>query len=161
MVPLLLIMSTVNTVSVKLTVESPPKAEVLKNALKAKSKSIKAKVAAEQKAEGDMDDKVLKAKLGNGRIRRRAKQAVTNRKTAKLAHGAIYYFRKLASRISPSGGICPPVTPEDIDSMMRIGCFARENKEALLSLEAKFHADSTAATTKAEKMLQSVGVKPE
>ena len=67
-------MSTVNTVSVKLTVESPPKAEVLKNALKAKSKSIKAKVAAEQKAEGDMDDKVLKAKLGNGRIRRQSSQ---------------------------------------------------------------------------------------
>ena len=72
-----------------------------------------------------MDDKVLKAKLGNGRIRRRAKMAMTNRKTAKLAHGAIYYFRKLASRIFPSGDICPPVTPEDIDAVMRIGCFAR------------------------------------
>jgi hypothetical protein len=154
-------MSTVNTVSVKLTVESPSRAEVLTNTLKAKSKSIKAKVAAEQKAEGDMDDKVLKTKFGNGRIRRRAKQAVTNRKTAKLANGAIYYFRKLASRISPSAGICPPITPEVNDSIMIIGCFARKNKEALLSLEAKFSADSTPATTKAEKMLLSVGVKPE
>jgi hypothetical protein len=58
-------MSTFITVSPKLTNESPPKSKVLKKALEAikampKNKLIKAKAAAEQKAEGEMDDKVIK-----------------------------------------------------------------------------------------------------
>ena len=64
----LLIWSTIITVSPKLTNKSPLKSEVLKNVLTAikampKNKSIKAKAAIEQKAEGEMDDMVLKAKL--------------------------------------------------------------------------------------------------
>ena len=44
-----------------------------------------------------------------------------------------------------------PTTPDQTAAIVKIGHFVRDNQMALLDLEAKFYADSTAATTDAEK----------
>ena len=150
----------------RLKAEKPAKSKLSISALRAikalpKSKS-QSEVAKKQKAEKmGMDAKILKARCRNGKIRRRAKLARDNRQAAKLAHGALYYFVKLAARISPDGGLALPTTPDQTAAIAKIGHFVRDHQMALRDLEAKFYADSMAATTNAEKMLMSCGVKPE
>jgi hypothetical protein len=146
--------------------KTPPKAKVSISALRAiralpKSKS-QPQAAKKDKAEKKaMDAKVVKARLGNGKIRRRARLAREQRQADKLAHGAIYYFMKLAARISPDGGLALPTTAEQTNAIAKVGHFVREHQVALRNLEAKFYAGSQAATTSAEKMLAEVGVLPE